>query len=366
MRKYGNRIVYDERYWEITRKTDHLYNVKYIGEIVNGRIVDKIPPNVNQLNETFKDCVDLVYPPEIPPTVRIMYKTFAGCRSLAMPPELPPALQMLNYAFMGCENLESFPYFPPRIEEFSAAFLGCKKAVGSVHLPRIATVLSYAFSGCENLTGIAQFPADICFAWKAFENCINLEEIEGGISSLVYSSCIDNGYKENLFDGCEKLFAKYGVSSSDELYYKLRLPAVGRSFLQYPTVEPLLYHDDEIFNDNTGNDCAVLVSEILGTDNLVVQHHNRVRDVETQGWHSCEEFLDGDYLRILITSDEPAFWFSNERGKLLQDKLSSLLDIDALHIEVVSERELHIVRNGESYFAVGGIERAKAVNAFLG
>ena len=29
MKKYGNKIVYDERYWEITRKSDHLYNVKY-------------------------------------------------------------------------------------------------------------------------------------------------------------------------------------------------------------------------------------------------------------------------------------------------------------------------------------------------
>lgn len=370
MKKYGNKIVYDERYWEITRKSDHLYNVKYIGEIIDGRIIGRIPPNVNQLNETFKDCVDLVYPPEIPPSVRIMYKTFAGCISLVKPPSLPPALQMLNYAFMGCVHLQNFPVFPTRLEEFTAAFLGCKEAEGAVRLPKIATVLNYAFSGCEKLTGIEQFPADICFAWKAFENCINLEEIEGGISSLVYSSCINNNYRENLFDGCEKLFAKYGVRDSDALYYKLRLPAVGRSFLRYPTVEPLLNHGDEIFNDETGSDFAMLVSHVCGINDysVVVQHHNRVFNARTQEWNSCSESLDSDYLKILIMSDNPVFWLDEKKIVALNNELCSILEQGILQIEVVSERELAIVKKSEHIpFADNTISAsgAKKVDAFL-
>ena len=344
--------------------------MKYIGEIVDGRIIGRIPPNVNQLNETFKDCVDLVYPPVIPPSVRIMYKTFAGCTSLVKPPTLPPALQMLNYAFMGCVNLQNFPAFPARLEEFTAAFLGCKEAGGSVKLPKIATVLNYAFSGCEKLTGIKQLPADICFAWKAFENCINLEEIKGGVSSLVYSSCMENNYKENLFDGCEKLFAKYGVKNSNDLYYKLRLPAIGRSFLRYPTIEPLLNHGDEIFNDETGSDFAMLVSRICGVNDysIVVQYRNRVFDARTQEWDFCNEPLDGDYLKILIMSDNPEFWLNEEKVEALNSELCSVLEQGILQIEVVSKRELAIVKQGEHIPFAGSTSGgfgAKKVNAFI-
>lgn len=76
----------------------------YTGEIVDGKIVGKVPAivdgnEITELNETFIDCSELTTAPEIPNSVIDMTKTFYGCSNLTDDVVIPDSVTNLTNTF---------------------------------------------------------------------------------------------------------------------------------------------------------------------------------------------------------------------------------------------------------------------------
>lgn len=150
--------------------------VGYIGEILDGEIVGKVPEYiiiegtaypVVHLDHTFKG-LGIEKASKIPSTVETMLATFKDCTLLVEAPVLPEGLinmgDKYDYktgTFCGCTNLETAPKIPSSVQEMSKTFENCSKLKGTMIIDANPSYLYNCFSGAATsgetliLTGLS-------------------------------------------------------------------------------------------------------------------------------------------------------------------------------------------------------------------
>lgn len=175
------------------------WNNGYKGEIVDGRIVGKMPAYILENPEGFGTgyyedsfipvisvagalCYqeDLMYAPEIPNTVITLgcyvngSGCFAGCTSLIEPPVIPNSVVEMLGAFQYCESLEKAPVIPDSVVSLENAFRGCIDLKKAPEIPNGVEDISYAFDGCENLLKAPIIPSSVIDMPCTFNGCSSL------------------------------------------------------------------------------------------------------------------------------------------------------------------------------------------------
>jgi hypothetical protein len=174
----------------------------YIGDIVDGRIVGKVPAIINnkpvtRMEYTFHNNAQLKYAPEIPSSVTSMFETFNQCSALIEPPVIPNGVVDIRGAFSGCTALVSAPVIPDSVTDIGSAFYNCKALVSAPVIPDSVTSMISAFYGCESLVSVPDIPDSVTNMMYAFQKCISLIEvprISNSVTNLYYT-----------FEGCKSL-----------------------------------------------------------------------------------------------------------------------------------------------------------------
>ena len=189
----------------------------------------------------FKDCINLVYPPQLPatvfrkakddfewlgPTDGCYHEMFYGCTSLATAPELP-ATTLANECyirmFYDCTSLATAPELPATTlgrNCYWSMFSNCTSLATAPVLP--ATTLAhncygYMFSNCTSLTTAPELPAttlaDNCYE-SMFRGCTSLTTAPVLPATTLADSCY--GY---MFYNCTSLATAPVLPATTLKYY---------------------------------------------------------------------------------------------------------------------------------------------------
>ena len=95
----------------------------------------------------FKDCKNLLTPPELPETTGGMDCTFYGCTSLITAPVIPNNVSNMQNAFAYCTALKTAPpSIPASITNMNYTFKGCTSLTGKVEINAIPSWYNTCFS----------------------------------------------------------------------------------------------------------------------------------------------------------------------------------------------------------------------------
>lgn len=128
----GNTMTAEEASQWTYSGTSSITLSAYTGEIVDGKIVGKMPATINgkpikTISSLFKDNTELVIAPEIPDTVTTMMNTFSGCTALETA-ELPASATNTRSAFYNCTALDEV-YIPDTAQITNNTFDGTSVTV---------------------------------------------------------------------------------------------------------------------------------------------------------------------------------------------------------------------------------------------
>lgn len=120
--------------WEYTLSGSDVTLTKYKGDVVDGKIIGKVPASINgnlvtSLRSTFDNWTggkfnNLTDAPVLPSTVTEMYRTFRKCKSLVSAPEIPHGVTNMGSAFEGCTSLTGDVNIPDKINDLYNMFNG--------------------------------------------------------------------------------------------------------------------------------------------------------------------------------------------------------------------------------------------------
>lgn len=131
-------------------------------------------PNVTNMDECFKQCYRLVYPPAIPPTVTSMRQCFAACTNLKTAPTIPSGVTNLEMCFAST-YIEEAPDIPSSVTNMGGCFGNCYKLkTPPSSIPNGVTTLNTCFSGCSALESAPVIPASVTDMMNCFNGCTSL------------------------------------------------------------------------------------------------------------------------------------------------------------------------------------------------
>ena len=178
-------------------------NKGYLGVIdSNGKIEGCVPmyiktendenfKPVTDMNNTFRECTELVIPPIIPKTVTTMFTTFNSCKHLEYPPILPPSLYNMYGTFYNCKSLQYAPNIPDTVTNLAQCFVFCSKIEYSPTIPNGVTTLRGTFGWCTSLKTAPTIPSSVVDMKNTFVGCYNLEgSLIIKTTPTLYESCL--------------------------------------------------------------------------------------------------------------------------------------------------------------------------------
>lgn len=131
-------------------------------------------PYVTNMDECFKQCYRLVYPPAIPPTVTSMKQCFAACTNLKTAPTIPNGVTNLEMCFAST-YIEEAPDIPSSVTNMGGCFGNCYKLkTPPSSIPNGVTTLNTCFSGCSALESAPVIPASVTDMMNCFNGCTSL------------------------------------------------------------------------------------------------------------------------------------------------------------------------------------------------
>lgn len=131
-------------------------------------------PSVTNMDECFKQCYRLVYPPAIPPTVTSMKQCFAACTNLKTAPTIPNGVTNLELCF-ATTYIEEAPDIPSSVTNMGGCFGNCYKLkTPPSSIPNGVTTLNTCFSGCSALESAPVIPASVTDMMNCFNGCTSL------------------------------------------------------------------------------------------------------------------------------------------------------------------------------------------------
>ena len=157
--------------------------VGYVGNIVNGKIIEEIPQYIKKSNivyiltamsSTFSGCTSLTTAPAIPSSVTNMSSTFSGCTSLTTAPTIPSSVTNMSCTFYGCTSLTTAPTIPSSVTNMSSTFNECTSLTTAPTIPNSVTNMSYSFSHCDSLINAPVIPSSVIDMSGTFNHCISL------------------------------------------------------------------------------------------------------------------------------------------------------------------------------------------------
>ncbi len=166
-------------------------------------------PNVTNMDECFKQCYRLVYPPAIPPTVTSMRQCFAACTHLKTAPTLPTGVTDLYMCF-ATTDIEAAPAIPSTVQNMQGCFGNCYKLkTPPSSLPDTVTDVSGCFSGCSALESAPVIPKNVTSMILCFNGCTSLS---GNVT--VKANITDGEAWGSAFMDCNNVNTVYVKSNS--------------------------------------------------------------------------------------------------------------------------------------------------------
>ena len=158
--------------------------------------------DVLYMQDTFKDCTNLVYSPSIPNTIELLDFAYYNCTSLIDMPSIPSSVMSMRSTFSsclslidlsnhkipdnvialggtfgGCKSLQKSPQLSNSATSISGMFYNCVALSQAPTIPTSVTNMSTAFQWCESLQGTIIIPESITTSDIALQGCDNLTEI---------------------------------------------------------------------------------------------------------------------------------------------------------------------------------------------
>ena len=100
---------------------------------------------ITNLDETFRECVNLTESPVIPATVTSMRGTFSGCTNLQTAPVLPNSVVDMGYTFDGCASLIKAPKLPDNVVDLNWTFENCSSLIEAPIIPDTVEKMNFTF-----------------------------------------------------------------------------------------------------------------------------------------------------------------------------------------------------------------------------
>lgn len=172
----------------------------------------------------FKDCVNLVYPPDLSRMTNVtgLYGAFEncvnmktapalninrnyseyygfdnifnGCRNMTTAPNLPSPEKPagvsivrtfgLNQAFYECHKMQGTPNIPYGTPELYFTFTRCKAMENAPIIPDTVTSMQSTFYGCESMVEPPTIPNSVIYMPSTFGNCKSMRNMPDIPSSL--------------------------------------------------------------------------------------------------------------------------------------------------------------------------------------
>ncbi|MBP5436763.1 MAG: leucine-rich repeat protein [Treponema sp.] len=166
-------------------------------------------PNVTNMDECFKQCYRLVYPPAIPSTVTSMKQCFAACTNLKTAPTIPNGVTNLELCFAST-YIEEAPDIPSSVTNMGGCFGNCYKLkTPPSSIPNGVTTLNTCFSGCSALESAPVIPASVTDMMNCFNGCTSLS---GNVT--VKANITTGEYWGAAFKDCNNVNTVYVKSNS--------------------------------------------------------------------------------------------------------------------------------------------------------
>lgn len=155
-----------------------------------------IPENVVITDNMFSDCIKLQGAADCSKAVKVQKATgmYSGCSTLTSA-NVPPNVQNLDNTFENCINLKEMPMIPKSVTSMNSTFANNKSLEKLSNVPRNVTSISGCFSGCEMAAGSLVIDTDTkeyseVFSGAALATNLNLT----GQSSMLnyYASTSEN------------------------------------------------------------------------------------------------------------------------------------------------------------------------------
>ncbi|AEE97580.1 leucine-rich repeat protein [Mahella australiensis] len=247
------------RYYVLNNGTGTVGLAWYLGDIVDGRIVGKVPASINgkpvsTMDSTFR-MQPLEYAPVIPDTVTNMVYTFAGCTSLIEAPVIPDTVTNMSYTFYECTSLTELPAIPDKVIYMLYAFYDCTNITGIIKIPVGAISTSYfADSTLDRTTK----PILLLYtsSQSSLANMIHLSNVTKRV--VPSTSGYNKSLPQNIMDtdtrvtvDIESLTGVYELSTGEELNFTA---TVSNPDLQYKWVVQDLYDTNGETNYNASID----------------------------------------------------------------------------------------------------------------
>lgn len=113
----------------------------------------KLPDNITDMRQTFRDCSKLTKAPLIPYNVTNMQTTFYGCTSLVTAPVIPNSVTSMFATFQGCTSLTTVSIIPESVTEMHQTFYGCTGLTGLIEINANPTSCNSCLKSTQ-ITGI--------------------------------------------------------------------------------------------------------------------------------------------------------------------------------------------------------------------
>ncbi|MBR5824355.1 MAG: hypothetical protein IKY67_09470 [Paludibacteraceae bacterium] len=90
--------------------------------------------NITGMNETFKQCTNMLYAPKIPDTVTNMQSTFSECKSLLSAPNIPKSVTNMGSTFYKCIVMGDISnvVIPAGVTDMFNTFTHCVAITGTI------------------------------------------------------------------------------------------------------------------------------------------------------------------------------------------------------------------------------------------
>lgn len=129
-------------------------------------------PSVESLEQCFKGCSLMVYPPVIPSGVKNMKNCFGTCLSLKKAPEIPSGVTDMTGCFVSCYSLETPPpTIPSTVKTMEACFCWCSGLKTPPVISNGVENLYYCFEYCSKLESAPDIPASVTNMARCFNSC---------------------------------------------------------------------------------------------------------------------------------------------------------------------------------------------------
>ena len=104
------------------------------------------------LDNTFRECENLIKAPIIPNTVTHMDGCFSGCTSFNQSIIIPDSVEDMSDCFYHCTSFNQSIIIPDSVEDMSGCFWGCTSFNKSITIPNSVEYMNNCFKNCTALS----------------------------------------------------------------------------------------------------------------------------------------------------------------------------------------------------------------------